>query len=274
MQSVHSDISSEVSEGFLAVDCGNTRLKATWMPEAGEYVTAWFASDDAEGIVAFAEAHDARRGAMASVGHVDSRLVETLRNALHEDFLLVTPSTVMPVALDYADATTLGVDRKATAVAAAMLWPGESVIVADAGTALTVDVVSDGRFAGGNISPGLSMRFEALHRYTARLPLVRASEWHGQLPLFGGSTHDAILAGVCQGMLGELQRYVSMGARQYGATRLVLTGGDAPMLLHWWRESLHSEDSSTPSNNIEIDYDPHLLAKGLRAIYMHHENEI
>ena len=256
-----------MSEGFLAVDLGNTRLKATWLPDVGEPETAYFDRDDVEGLMSMVERYGVRRIGMSSVGNVNARLAETLRQAVDGNFLLMTPATELPVRISYEDSRTLGLDRKATAVAAAGICRGEAVTVVDAGTAVTVDLVSaDGEFLGGNISPGLSMRFEALHRFTARLPQIDvrdAAFRDAQIPAFGHSTREAMLAGAAGGMLDEICAAALRGV-EAGARRMPLTGGDAPWLLGRLRSRLDGK--------LTIDYEPDLLAKGIRAIYRHHED--
>ena len=256
-----------MSQVFMAIDGGNTRLKTTVFLPSGT-TTASFAPDDAEGVATLADRLGVTDAAMAASGHVDVRLAETLRHQLSGDFLLVTPTTPLPIRIDYADPMTLGIDRKATAVAAAALYPGESLLVADAGTALTLDLIAPESgggmaFRGGNISPGLSMRLESLHRFTARLPLLNPAEI-GTVPYFGQSTAEAIAAGAAGGLLDEIAVAASRASAD-GTTRILLTGGDAGWILPRLSGRLH-EDVPQP---VHI---PQLLAIGLRAIYDHQAN--
>ena len=86
----------------------------------------------------------------------------------------------LPIRVDYKSPETLGSDRIATAVGAADAFPGRNVLVVDAGSALTIDLVTgDGAFVGGRISPGMMMRFRALHQLTGRLPMATAD---GDIP--------------------------------------------------------------------------------------------
>lgn len=71
----------------------------------------------------------------------------------------------------------LSYDRAAELVAAAFLFRGKPVTVFDFGTTLTVDFLSrEGRYLGGNVSPGCRTRFKALERYSKSLPLVDTPE--------------------------------------------------------------------------------------------------
>ena len=88
-------------------------------------------------------------------------------------WLEASPALEVPLKIGYATPETLGFDRIAICVGAKSYYPGASLLVIDSGTCITYNYVSaEGVFLGGNISPGLEMRFNGLHRFTARLPLV------------------------------------------------------------------------------------------------------
>ena len=136
-------------------------------------------------------------------------------------FIRLNSSTPMPLHLDYDTPETLGADRIAAAIGAHALFPGKDCIIFDFGTALTVDFISgSGIFKGGNISPGLSMRFKAINQYTSLLPLVSPSTPSRQE---GRSTAEAINNGVVLGIMFEVERYIN---RNPGST-VIFTGGDA-----------------------------------------------
>ncbi len=133
----------------------------------------------------------------------------------------VGASTRMNISVDYDTPETLGADRIAAAVGVSALFPGEDSVIFDFGTAITVDFLSSGGvFKGGNISPGLGMRFNALHHYTGRLPLVEPS-----MPVCqtGRSTSEAISNGVVLGIMFEVEKYIENNP----GARIVFTGGDA-----------------------------------------------
>ncbi|MDE6009976.1 MAG: type III pantothenate kinase [Muribaculaceae bacterium] len=261
--------------GFLAIDGGNSRLKATLFPKAdGEPEVKIFDSDDTDDLLAYISDCGAASGAMACVSHVDPRLLETLRLVFRERFLAVTPSTELPIGVSYPRPETLGIDRKATAVAAHDLYPCERSLVIDAGSAVTCDVVGPEGFIRGSISPGLSMRLRALHEFTARLPQVARPVAGEALPEWARTTEGAILSGVAAGFLNEvLADIVNLGAGVYGAVRVLLTGGDAAYILNGLPRLPLLAAQREALEKISIVHEPHLLAKGVRAIYIHHENE-
>ena len=157
---------------------------------------------------------------MSSVADHDPVLEDRLSSGCRK-FINVSASTHTGITLEYETPATLGADRIAAAAGAAGLFPGEECVIFDFGTALTVDYLdSDGRFKGGNISPGLSMRLSALHHYTGKLPLVS--------PFFperkaGRNTVEAISNGVVLGIMFEVEKYI---ADSPGA-RVIFTGGDS-----------------------------------------------
>ncbi len=161
--------------------------------------------------------------------------------------LCVTGATPSPLHNGYLTPETLGADRLAAVVGAAELMPQTDLLVVDAGTCVTYDFVdAAGNYRGGNISPGLEMRFAALHEHTARLPRVAAE---GPLPETGCDTETAIRAGVVRGMAFELEGYIRRFAATHPALRVFVTGGNVPDVAEDLRPRLCA--------------DAHLVARGL-----------
>ncbi|MDR2860026.1 MAG: type III pantothenate kinase, partial [Mediterranea sp.] len=97
--------------------------------------------------------------------------------------------------------------------------------VIDAGTAITYEFIdAKGQYHGGNISPGMQMRFKALHHYTERLPLIQSD---GDAPPVGVSTETAIRSGVLKGIEYEMMGYITKFRDKYPDLLVFLTGGDA-----------------------------------------------
>lgn len=214
---------------ILTIDQGNTSVKAKVLMDSGEQLCAVsMPVPDIDTLATLVSAHSVECGAVCSVSHVDARLMETLRMMLPAGLLWLTADTPVPLAVRYATPRTLGADRVAAACGAAALYPGTSLLVADAGTALTLDLVEDAAFAGGNISAGVSMRLKALHAYTAALPEVSPS---GPLPEFGTDTDTALRCGALRGAVAEIVAAFERVRRRAPHARLILTGGDAPLLL-------------------------------------------
>ena len=174
---------------------------------------------------------EGRRAAKAVVastrGEADD-VIETVRP--YADYLLeFTSQTPVPVANAYHTPETLGRDRLAAAVGATVLYPGENVLIVDFGTAVTIDLVTaDNTFRGGCISPGVTMRFRALHDYTAKLPLCAATGGEG---LSGLTTEEAIELGVMNGIAFEIEGYVTRMREKIDGLRVIFTGGDAKFFV-------------------------------------------
>lgn len=243
----------------LVLDQGNSHTKVAVM--LGDEVVdfAHFDSCGVEEIVGLVGERQLSGVILCSVIGTDVRLVETLRRLSDGEVIVLTNGTPLPLKINYRTPRTLGHDRIADATGAASMFPGESLLVADAGSALTLDVVNaGGEFMGGNISPGLSMRFRALEEFTRCLPRVSYKE--GEIPVFGLSTDEAIRAGVVRGMVAEILAAAHEAIRLYGAARIVLTGGHAPFLCRFLE-----------GNGIDINCEPHLLVKGLNRILKYNE---
>lgn len=242
---------------FLAIDQGNTLLKLTLFDGDGTTETCRFSGDAADEVFRVVECWKPDCGAFCSVGRLDSRLVESLRIVLGGRLLILSRSTALPIGIDYSTPSTLGLDRIALAAGTAMLYPRETIAVVDAGTAVTLDIVDNTpAFRGGRITAGMRLRFEALHTHTSGLPLIDAD---GPIKMAGCSTATSIRSGVVLGLADEITETFRQYKETYGCTRLVLTGGDAGLIM----ECINSR--------IPADHVPDLMAQGLLHIYNYNE---
>lgn len=148
--------------------------------------------------------------------------------ALGESVLVVGRDLPLPLPTNLPKPELIGVDRLCCA-AAAFDRMGSACVVADFGTAITVDCVNDeGVFLGGAIMPGLSLSVKCLHADTAQIPLVKLTEpdW-----VFGVDTRQAVVGGIVLGARGALRTFVESYASKLGSWPLViLTGGDAELI--------------------------------------------
>ncbi|MCC6466255.1 MAG: type III pantothenate kinase [Planctomycetes bacterium] len=116
----------------------------------------------------------------------------------------------------------VGQDRLVNALAA-RARRGPEVLVVDFGTAITFDVVKQGSYRGGVITPGIGLAMEALHQKTALLPLVRPQ---GRPPVIGTDTVSAINSGVFYGYIGLISNILRELLATYETRPPVLaTGG-------------------------------------------------
>lgn len=145
--------------------------------------------------------------------------------SLFKNFIKFSQNTDVPVKIDYHSPKTLGLDRLAGACGAFAIYPKKNVLIIDAGTAITFDIKNQKEeFIGGNISPGLFMRFKALNHYTKNLPLINSTKITGFL---GKDTSNAISNGVINGMIYEINGYIEECTKKFNPLKIIITGGDA-----------------------------------------------
>jgi type III pantothenate kinase len=155
----------------------------------------------------------------------------------------------LPFKIEYETPETLGTDRIAAVAGAFSHFPGAQTLIIDAGTAITYDFFMSGTFKGGNISPGLTMRFKALSMLTDGLPLVSISDNYS-FP--GRNTTDAIIAGVITGVTYEINEYIRTFKKKNTDLEIILTGGDGEYL----KDKI----------NFQITYMPDIVTDGLNYI--------
>lgn len=209
---------------ILTVDIGNTAMKVSVYE--GETLLTSMAGKEVTpaAVMSYLGDSDIRGVACCRVGEDTQDITGLVRRMTDVPFLELGPDTPVPVDVDYTRAT-LGNDRLAAVVGVASVK--ECVLLADVGTALTLDLARGLRYAGGNISPGLRLRFESLNRFTALLPLVDAD---GPTHDFGHNTKDAIRSGVVRGLAYEIAGTLDRVRIYEPDARLVVTGGSAGII--------------------------------------------
>ena len=209
----------------LAIDIGNTLAKLAVIDD-GQVVdfqkTEKIDSAFVEKILE--ENPEIEAAIIVSTGEYETAWEQMLEKRMKR-FIRFGAETPIPIENGYATPQTLGLDRLAAAVAANALYPNSNVLIVDFGTAITVDFVSaEGRFLGGNISPGAATRFRALHHFTKRLPLCELDE--DSVRLLGNSTQTAIESGVVNGIVYEIEGYIRDLQQRYNNLRIIFTGGE------------------------------------------------
>ncbi len=206
----------------LIIEQGNTSTKIA-VYEKGRLVTSEmykkFGVDELESLF---EKYNLRRGVLSTVIDRDEDVILYLRANLRH-FIFLDENVKLPIEIQYETPHTLGKDRIAAAVGANYLQPNKDLLIIDAGTAITYEVVdATGVYLGGNISPGMTTRFKALNHYTKKLPLVKEQE---HVPMWGTSTEKAILSGVVNGIIYEMNGYIDAFRIKYPNLLVFLTGG-------------------------------------------------
>lgn len=204
----------------LVLDIGNTAIKA-----------AWFRGKELLEVRVIPEAIKLPEDYFHHPGKPDQVLVASVRdedpgflNAFYVPVHHLSGKTKLPFDNQYATPLTLGADRLANVAGALGRFPGKNVLVVDCGTCIKYDLLlAEGAYAGGSISPGLGMRYKALHTYTGKLPLLEPVE---EIHLTGKTTAESIHSGVINGMLAEIDGIIARYTKIYPGLECVLTGGD------------------------------------------------
>jgi len=218
----------------LIIDIGNTQAKVAIFKDTEIIVQRIFPEImicDVEQLLTLYP--DINTGILSSTAVRDESLIQYLSQTLPA-FIELTGSIALPFINCYKTPDTLGTDRIAAVAGASMLYPGYNILVIDAGSAIKYDFINDkNEYLGGNISPGLEMRFKALHTFTGNLPFLNKNE---KAAYRGDDTQSAIISGVQEGILHEMKGYIQTFNKTQDNGRVVLTGGDA----HFFADKLKS----------------------------------
>ncbi len=231
----------------LTVDIGNTSVKF-----------AVFDRKNKLKVFRSPETSDNKLRDILSDFHIDKVIVSSVKeipgfvNELLSKVSLVhilSTTTKLPFSNTYRTPETLGPDRLAAVAGAYYNFPGADILVIDAGSAITYDFLTGDIYRGGNISPGMSMRFRSLNQFTGKLPLVNPVK---EYSFPGTDTTDAIAAGVISGMIYEINEYIRTFEKNHTDARIILTGGDGVFFM----DKLHRQ----------LLYMPDLVMEGLNFI--------
>lgn len=219
----------------IVIDIGNTLRKVAVFSEDGVMVRLF--SEQQLTIPFFEhllEEYGIRRAIVSSVGKGDEEALDWLSR--HTRLVRFSHECRLPITLKYATPQTLGTDRIANAVGANALYPHCNVLSIMAGTCLVADFVNaEGEYLGGSIAPGLRMRFQALPRFTAKLPLVEPEKIDF---LIGDTTQNSILSGVMNGMAAEIDGLIDQYSLTFSPLKVLFSGGDSSLLQNFIKKRI------------------------------------
>ncbi|MDB4036570.1 type III pantothenate kinase [Polaribacter sp.] len=224
----------------LAIDIGNTRVKAAVFEEDKLIELLIF---DKKIIVSeikkITKKHTISGGIISNVGSISERKMAQLNKSFN--FTVISASLKVPFHNLYKTPNTLGVDRIALVAAAVKQFPKTNVLIIDAGTCITFDFVDvKANYLGGAISPGIKMRYKALHKFTANLPLIDALELDD---FIGKNTEESIISGVLNGVQNEINGIIEDYYLKYLDLTVVLTGGDTNFLSKQLKSSIFANQN-------------------------------
>jgi type III pantothenate kinase len=232
----------------ICLDFGNTRCKAAIFNGDEIVETMVFGNDLPGEARSLIDRFQPSRSVLSSVIDHDLAVEEVL--AERTSFFKLDHQAKLPFTIPVGKPETVGADRLAIVAAAVHLFPGKNNLAIGMGSCITYNFINQQHeFMGGAISPGMDMRFRAMHEYTAKLPLVKA-DWN--VPLVGYDTRTNLQTGVVMGIAKEIDGMVEAYMEKYGNFNVLLTGGDLVIF--------------EPHLKNKIFADPHLIFKGLYAI--------
>ncbi|MCU0322475.1 MAG: type III pantothenate kinase [Chitinophagaceae bacterium] len=232
----------------LCFDFGNTRLKCAVFNEAHLKEVIVLDNDNTATIQQIIQQHNATKSILSSV--VNHNLeIETIL-ASNTQFHKLNYASKLPITTPVGKPETIGADRLAICSAAVHLHPNQHNLAIGLGTCITYNFINKfHEFLGGSISPGMNMRFKAMHEQTALLPLIEATQ---DFPLIGYDTKTNLLSGVLLGMAKEIDGIIEAYAHKYSNFNVLITGGDMAFFVAHLKNKIFA--------------DPYLLFKGLYAI--------
>ena len=229
----HSGEGSAPQAALLLIDVGNSQVgMATWL-DGTRGAAVHLPNDPIEPVVErLAElwselpTSGPRVAVVSSVCPPMMKRLEAMVEAKGIDSILLVGRDIdPPIPADVREPEKVGTDRLCTA-AAAFAKMRQACVVADFGTAVTIDLVADNNyFMGGTIMPGISLAAKALHEHTAQLPLVEVGV---PTSAIGKDTAEAIRNGIFAMMVGALREITERFATEIGKwPPLIVTGGNA-----------------------------------------------
>jgi type III pantothenate kinase len=232
----------------LCLDFGNTRLKAALFEEERLKNISALNGNAIEALGALIREYQPKRSILSSVVDHGQEVEDLLQRTTV--FHKLSNASVLPFSIPVGKPETMGADRLAIAAAAVFLFPSQNNLAIGLGSCITYNFINTfNELIGGSISPGMEMRFKAMHQFTAKLPLVEA-DWN--VPLIGYDTKTNLQSGVVLGMAREMDGIIDTYAERYGNFNVLLTGGDIGIFESHLKNKIFA--------------DPDLIFKGLYAI--------
>ncbi len=204
---------------YLLLDIGNTREKAALVKNGKVTALPQLAPDNLAKL-------PIKAVYFASVASQEK--VAVIKQLLGLDHLpwrqVYSDAQAYGVRSSYQQPQTLGVDRWLAMLGAQLLFSGQNVLIADAGTAVTLDWLDkSGQHGGGWIIPGLKMQQQAVVKNTAKV--FNAEMFNGRLEP-GIDTVTGLQNGCLAAVLGAIR----LAWQQTPVDKLILTGGDSKFL--------------------------------------------
>ncbi len=205
----------------LIVDIGNTALKAAWTEGISLGKTFRYQGErNIDFIISLTSRVKPEVMVVCSTKNLSQRNIDKLSKECEK--LIVLDSSNTSFLSEHNLPIYLSPDRAAYIIASRYLFKGKGCIIFDFGTTLTIDFLDiEGKYLGGNISPGFITRFKSLNRYSRNLPLV--IDIPEEIEDYGMSLTSSISLGVISSILFEIEGYIGRNPENI----VIFTGGDS-----------------------------------------------
>ncbi len=230
----------------LVIDIGNTSSKVALFEDNKLIKQQIFLKLEIEDLIDFTDSIQPSKSIISSVQKKNQN-IEALEK--HFNALYFSHKTAIPISINYKTPETLGTDRIAAIVGVNDAFPNQNLLSIDAGSCITYDYFLEESYVGGRISPGLKMRFSALHEFTNQLPKVDSTDLHFKK---GIDTNSSIIAGVQQGAIDEIDAVITDFTKENQDAVVILSGGDCNFFEKHLKNSIFA--------------DPLIVLKGLNII--------
>jgi len=242
---------------LLAIDVGNTQIKVAVF-EQNTLLN--------KEIIGFSNWEIAVKNTLRNFPKINNCVVASVGKLQKEDFLnlsstlkvhFISFESKFPFQNLYRSPKTLGTDRMLLAAGAVFQFQKKNRLVIDAGTCITYDYIDENdNYLGGAISPGITLRYQSLHNYTDKLPLLTI-----EIPeeLIGNSTNQSLHSGVINGVTLEIEGFINAYSYQNDNFIIILTGGDSEFLAKRLKNTIFAN--------------PNFLLESLNQTFQYNHND-
>jgi len=223
----------------LIIDQGNTATKLALFEEKGTLIK--------KQVFLKSEQKKAEKWILEVENSIKSILISSVTNDKlnlpEKKTIYLDAKTSLPIQIKYQTPQTLGKDRIANAVGIWNKNKNKNSLCIDLGTCIKYDLVDEnGNYLGGNISPGLKMRYQSLADYTDQLPLIEPSDFEFG---YGLSTETSIKNGVQHAIFHEINGFIDRYTEQFGQLTIFMTGGDLKYFDKGYKNPIFADSDLT-----------------------------
>lgn len=206
----------------ICIDIGNTQTKIGIFNDSNLITAITMSEISVDSLLPILNKYEINHSIVSSV-NTDFEAIKSLLTD-KTNFLPFNQLTKLPFSNLYQTPQTLGLDRIALVAAATDYNKNSNLLVISFGTCVTFDFLNrKSDYLGGAISPGLKMRLQAMHTFTAKLPklnFIEPKDFNGE------STEECMQSGVFYGIVEEAKGRINLYETQFGNTEILLSGGD------------------------------------------------